>query len=149
VSSSASLAPPAAAERARTGRALDASHTQLGFARGRLALSSRPTARPADSPDSRRFTPATRRAVRRSNKHIYAQVIDDAKHHIVAAATSLEADLKEKGLNIETAKEVGSKAAQRAKDKGIEMVYFDRNGYKYHGRIAALADGAREAGLVF
>lgn len=67
----------------------------------------------------------------------------------MAAASSVEADLKEKGLNIETAKEVGAKAAARAKEKGIELVYFDRNGYKYHGRIAALADAAREGGLTF
>jgi len=85
----------------------------------------------------------------RSNKHIYAQVIDDSEHKVLVAAATVEADLKGKGLNIETAKQVGMKAAERAKEKGIEQVYFDRNGFKYHGRVAALADGAREAGLVF
>mmetsp|Transcript_19504 Transcript_19504/g.50348 ORF Transcript_19504/g.50348 Transcript_19504/m.50348 type:complete len:153 (-) Transcript_19504:252-710(-) len=85
----------------------------------------------------------------KSNKHIYAQVIDDTQHHIIAAAASVEKDLKDKGLNVDTAKQVGLLAGERAKAKGIESVYFDRNGFKYHGRVAALADGAREAGLVF
>ena len=88
-------------------------------------------------------------ATRRSNKHIYAQVINDATHHIVAAAASVEPDFKELGLTCETAKSIGVKAAERAKAKGVELVFFDRNGYKYHGRVAALAEGAREAGLVF
>ena len=90
-----------------------------------------------------------RLSVHRSSKHIYAQVIDDLNHHVLVAASSVEPELKEKGLNVETAKEVGAKAAARAKEKGIELVYFDRNGFKYHGRIAALADAAREGGLVF
>lgn len=88
-------------------------------------------------------------STRRSNKHIYAQVVDDTQHHIIAAAASVESDLKGKGLNVETAKQVGLRAGERAKVKGVELVYFDRNGFKYHGRVAAVADGAREAGLVF
>jgi large subunit ribosomal protein L18 len=86
---------------------------------------------------------------RRSNKHIYAQIIDDDKHHIIASAASVEPAFKDLGLSCETAKTIGATAAERAKAKGVELVFFDRNGYKYHGRVAALADGAREAGLVF
>lgn len=118
---------------------------RLGLGGARIG-SARSRVRPAPHAQRARHPP---RAPRRSNKHIYAQVIDDATHRILVAASSVEADLKEKGLNIETAKEVGSKAAARAKEKGIELVYFDRNGFKYHGRVAALADAAREGGLQF
>jgi len=79
---------------------------------------------------------------------IYAQVIDDTNGHTVAAAGSVEADLR--GLaKGEAAAEVGKRVAERAKAAGIEQVVFDRGGYKYHGRVKALADAAREAGLVF
>lgn len=90
-----------------------------------------------------------RLAVFRSINHIYAQVIDDQQGHTVAAAASTEKDLKGKGGNVEGAKLIGKAVAQRAKDKGITKVVFDRGGYLYHGRIKALADAAREAGLEF
>merc|ERR1719421_1993271 len=91
-----------------------------------------------------------RLCVFRSNNHIYGQVIDDSKDQVVAAASTLEKDLKEKGgQNCAAASVVGKRLAERAKSKGIEKVAFDRNGRRYHGRIAALADGAREGGLDF
>jgi large subunit ribosomal protein L18 len=97
-----------------------------------------------------------RLAVFRSVKHIYAQVIDDSKGHTVAAASSNEKAAAEsksaksaKGGNLAGAKEVGKMVAERAKDKGIKAVVFDRGGYLYHGRVKALADAAREAGLEF
>ena len=89
-----------------------------------------------------------RLAVFRSVKHIYAQVIDDTKGHTIAAASSAEKNAKNGG-NIAGAKSVGRTVAERAKDKGIQRVVFDRGGYLYHGRIKALADAAREAGLEF
>jgi large subunit ribosomal protein L18 len=90
-----------------------------------------------------------RLAVFRSLNHIYAQVIDDTKGLTVAAAASTEKDLRGKGGNVEGAKLIGQKVAERAKEKGITKVVFDRGGYLYHGRIKALADAAREAGLEF
>jgi ribosomal protein L18/ribosomal protein L28 len=91
-----------------------------------------------------------RLCVFRSNNHIYGQIIDDSKEQVVAAASTLEKDLKEKGgQNCAAATLVGQRLAERAKSKGIEKVFFDRNGRQYHGRIAALADGAREGGLNF
>jgi len=93
-----------------------------------------------------------RLSVYRSNKHIYAQLIDDVKGITLAAAGTSEPVLKEKfrhGGNIEAAKEVGKIVAQRAKEAGIETVVFDRGGFVYHGRVAALAESAREAGLLF
>jgi large subunit ribosomal protein L18 len=93
-----------------------------------------------------------RLSVYRSNKHIYAQIIDDTKGVTLAFAGTDEPSLKEKvahGGNIEAAKEVGRLVAERAKKAGIEQVVFDRGGFLYHGRIAALADAAREGGLVF
>ena len=89
-----------------------------------------------------------RLAVFRSVKHIYAQVIDDSKGHTVAAASSAEKSAKNGG-NVAGAKAVGKMVAERAKDKGIKAVVFDRGGYLYHGRVKALADAAREAGLEF
>jgi large subunit ribosomal protein L18 len=89
-----------------------------------------------------------RLAVFRSVKHIYAQVIDDTKGHTVVAAGSNEKDLKNGG-NVAGAKEIGKLVAERAKDKGIKAVVFDRGGYQYHGRVKALAEAAREAGLEF
>ncbi len=89
-----------------------------------------------------------RLAVFRSVKHIYAQVIDDSKGHTLVAASSTEKNAANGG-NVAGAKSVGKAVAERAKDKGIKAVVFDRGGYLYHGRIKALADAAREAGLEF
>ena len=89
-----------------------------------------------------------RLAVFRSVKHIYAQVIDDGKSHTVVAASSAEKAGKNGG-NVAGAKEIGKLVAERAKEKGIKAVVFDRGGYQYHGRVKALADAAREAGLEF
>ena len=83
----------------------------------------------------------------RSNTNIYAQIIDDEKGVTLASASSL--DMKLKGNNIETAKKVGAEIAARAKKANITEVVFDRGGYLYHGRVKALADAAREAGLKF
>jgi large subunit ribosomal protein L18 len=98
-------------------------------------------------------TAATPRlAVFRSDKHIYAQVIDDGTGRTVAHASTLDADVKgslKRGGNVDAAKAVGGVIAAKLKDKGIENVVFDRGGYLYHGRIKALADAAREAGLKF
>ncbi|PZS05840.1 MAG: 50S ribosomal protein L18 [Candidatus Chloroheliales bacterium] len=88
----------------------------------------------------------------RSNNHIYAQVIDDSNGHTLAAANSLEPALRDeaaKQTGVEQAKLVGKTVAQRAKEKGIGKVVFDRGGYLYHGRVKALADAAREGGLDF
>lgn len=90
-----------------------------------------------------------RLAVFRSLKHIYAQIIDDAQGHTVVAAASTEKDLRGKGGNVDGAKLLGKLVAERAKEKGINKVVFDRGGYLYHGRVKALADAAREAGLEF
>ena len=89
-----------------------------------------------------------RLAVFRSLKHIYAQVIDDAKGHTLAAASSAEENGKNGG-NVAGAKAIGKLVAERAKEKGINTVVFDRGGYQYHGRVKALADAARAAGLEF
>ena len=91
-----------------------------------------------------------RLSVFRSSKHIYAQVIDDTKGVTVAAASSMEKDVRGKtGANIEAAKAVGKRVAERATAKGVKEVQFDRGAYLYHGRIKALADAAREGGLEF
>lgn len=91
-----------------------------------------------------------RLAVFRSLKHIYVQVIDDRRGHTLAAASSGEKSAPTKsGGNLAGAKEIGKLIAERAKAKGITKVVFDRGGYLYHGRIKALADAAREAGLEF
>ncbi len=89
-----------------------------------------------------------RLAVFRSLKHISAQIIDDASGRTLAAASSLEKDLKATG-NADGAKMVGAALAKRAKVAGINAVIFDRGGFRYHGRVANLADGAREGGLEF
>jgi large subunit ribosomal protein L18 len=95
-------------------------------------------------------TGRARLTVFRSSKHIYAQVIDDLKGSTVAAASSLETDMRSKtGANVDAAKAVGKLVAQRAIEKGVKSVVFDRGGYLYHGRIKALADAAREGGLKF
>jgi large subunit ribosomal protein L18 len=93
-------------------------------------------------------TARPRLAVFRSLKHIYAQVIDDANGTTVAAASSNEKNAQNGG-NLAGAKAVGKIVAERAKEKGIDAVVFDRGGYLYHGRVKALADAAREAGLKF
>jgi large subunit ribosomal protein L18 len=90
-----------------------------------------------------------RLAVFRSLAHIYAQVIDDSKGVTVASASSAEKSSSVKGGNLEGAKAIGKTVAERAKEKGINKVVFDRGGYIYHGRVKALADAAREAGLEF
>ena len=89
--------------------------------------------------------------VYRSLNHIYVQVIDDLKGSTIVAASSAEGKKGERktGGNVASAKDVGKTIAQRAKAKGIEKVVFDRGGYIYHGRVKALADAAREAGLQF
>ena len=93
-----------------------------------------------------------RLSVFRSSKHIYAQLIDDVKGTTMVVASSLEKTMREgakTGANIAAAKAVGKLIAERAKEKGIKDVVFDRGGYLYHGRIKALADAAREGGLNF
>ena len=85
----------------------------------------------------------------RSSKHIYAQIIDDVKGCTLVSASSLEKGFEGRGNNCEAAAKVGEAIAQRAKDKGIDTVVFDRGGYLYHGRVKALAEGARKAGLEF
>lgn len=93
-----------------------------------------------------------RLSVFRSSKHIYAQVIDDAAGNTVAAASSLDKDLREglkTGADTDAAKAVGTLLAQRATEAGVTTVIFDRGAYLYHGRVKALADAAREGGLNF
>ena len=94
-------------------------------------------------------TERPRLAVFRSVSHIYAQIIDDGAGHTLAAAGTTEKVLAGKGGNLEGAKLIGKTVAERAKEKGITRVVFDRGGYLYHGRVKALADAAREAGLEF
>jgi large subunit ribosomal protein L18 len=93
-----------------------------------------------------------RLTVHRSSKHIYAQVIDDTKGVTLASASSLEKSQREAGktgADVEAAKVVGKLVAERASEKGVKNVVFDRGSYMYHGRIKALADAAREGGLSF
>ncbi len=90
-----------------------------------------------------------RLAVFRSNRHISAQVIDDRDGRTLASASTAEAALRAGSGNVDAAKKVGQLLAERAKAAGIEQVVFDRGGNLYHGRVAALADAAREAGLEF
>ena len=93
-----------------------------------------------------------RLSVYRSSQHIYAQVIDDKRGHTLAAASSLDKDLREKlrtGADTSAAAEVGRLVAERAKAAGVDQVVFDRGAYLYHGRVKALADAAREGGLQF
>ena len=85
----------------------------------------------------------------RSNANIYAQLIDDVNGVTLAAANTLEKEFEGATGNVEAAKKVGAVLAERAKAKGIEEVVFDRGGYIFHGRVAALAEGAREGGLQF
>lgn len=93
-----------------------------------------------------------RLAVFRSNEHIYVQLIDDTRQHTIAAASTLDAELKSSlssGANCEASMAVGKLIAQRSLEKGIKQVVFDRGGNLYHGRVKALAEAAREAGLDF
>jgi large subunit ribosomal protein L18 len=91
-----------------------------------------------------------RLSVYRSLQHIYAQLIDDLAGRTVAAASSLDVDgVSRKGGNVNAAKEIGKALAERAKKAGVSAVVFDRNGFRYHGRVKAVADGAREGGLQF
>lgn len=88
-------------------------------------------------------------AIFKSLKHIYVQAIDDGRGVTVAAASSLDNDVEAKGSNVDTAKAVGTLLGRRMKDQGIETAVFDRGGYRYHGRVKALADAVREQGLKF
>ena len=90
-----------------------------------------------------------RLSVFRSENNIYAQIIDDVAGSTLVSASSVEKGFDGNGSNIEAAKKIGALVAERALQKGIEEVVFDRGGYIYHGRVQALADGAREAGLKF
>ena len=93
-----------------------------------------------------------RLSVFRSSKHIYAQVIDETGGKVLASASTLEAEVKsqvKRGSNVDAAKIVGQRIAERAKAKGVTQVAFDRSGFRYHGRVKALADAARESGLQF
>jgi large subunit ribosomal protein L18 len=93
---------------------------------------------------------AVRLTVHRTNSHIYAQVIDPSGSKVLASASTVEKDIGIKnGGNIKAAAEVGKRIAERAKKAGVEAVAFDRSGYKFHGRVKALASAAREAGLKF
>ena len=97
-------------------------------------------------------TGRARLTVFRSSKHIYAQLIDDVKGATVASASSMEKDMRsalKTGADVEAAKAVGKALAERAASKGITELVFDRGSYRYHGRVKALADAAREGGLKF
>lgn len=94
----------------------------------------------------------TRLSVHRTNTHIYAQIIADSGDVVIASASTVEADVRKKiknGGNVEAAAAIGKLIAEKAKKAGVTTVAFDRSGYKYHGRIKALADAARENGLSF
>ena len=91
-----------------------------------------------------------RMTVFRSNKEIYVQLVDDVEGNTMVSASSMDKDLaSKKGTKVEIASLVGKAVASKAKEKGIDSVSFDRNGYLYHGRVKSLADGAREGGLNF
>lgn len=90
-----------------------------------------------------------RLSVHRSQQHIYAQVIDDAAGRTLASASTLDKDFEGAGTSVAAATEVGKRLAERAKAAGVSRVVFDRGGFLFHGRVKALADAAREAGLEF
>lgn len=97
-------------------------------------------------------TERPRLAIYRSNQHIYAQIIDDQKGVTLTSASTLEQDVRKAGAtsnNIETARVIGERIAKKAVEQGISQVVFDRGGNRYHGRVAALAEAARENGLQF
>jgi large subunit ribosomal protein L18 len=110
------------------------------ISRLRRAKRSRAIIKNQDSP---------RLTVFRSSRHFYAQVFDNRGSKVIVSASTNEKDSKMKSNNVEAAIEVGKKVAERALENGIKKVVFDRAGYKYHGRIKALADSARNAGLEF
>ena len=90
-----------------------------------------------------------RLSVFRSSKHIYAQIIDDVSGKTIVSASSFSKDFKEKGSDISGASKVGNLIGEKGVNAGIKDVFFDRGKYRYHGRVKALAEGAREAGLIF
>ena len=90
-----------------------------------------------------------RLTVFRSSKHIYAQIIDDISGKTIVSASSLSKDFKEKGSDINGASKVGAIIGEKSINAGIKEIFFDRGSYRYHGRVKALAEGAREAGLIF
>jgi large subunit ribosomal protein L18 len=91
-----------------------------------------------------------RLCVFRSSRHIYAQLIDDARGHTIAAASTMEAEARAgRTGDVDAARAVGRRLGERAKQAGVSTAVFDRGGFRYHGRVAAVADGAREAGLAF
>ena len=94
-------------------------------------------------------TDKCRLTVFRSSKHIYAQIIDDNSGKTIVSASSLTKDFKEKGSDISGASKVGNMIGEKGINAGIKDVFFDRGRYRYHGRVKALAEGAREAGLIF
>ena len=96
-----------------------------------------------------RATDKCRLTVFRSSKHIYAQIIDDISGKTIVSASSLSKDFKEKGSDINGASKVGVLIGKKGINAGIKDVFFDRGRYRYHGRVKALAEGAREAGLIF
>ena len=113
---------------------------RLGKARRHFRIRKRVTGTPA----------RPRLVVTRSSRHITAQIVDDTAGHTLASASTLEVDVRGvEGDKSARARQVGALVAERAKAKGVDQVVFDRGGSKYHGRIAALADGARENGLQF
>ena len=90
-----------------------------------------------------------RLTVYRSSQHFYAQIFDSLGSKVIVSASTVEKDMNLKSNNIDAAMQVGKKVAERALENGVKKVVFDRSGYRYHGRIKALADSAREAGLEF
>ena len=114
--------------------------SEKNISRIRRAKKSRIHIRDQESP---------RLTVFRSSKHFYAQIFDSLGAKVIVSASTVEKDLKIGANNVAGAKEVGKRVAERALENGIKKVVFDRSGYKYHGRIKALADSARDAGLEF
>ena len=114
--------------------------SEKNISRIRRAKKSRIHIRDQESP---------RLTVYRSSKHFYAQIFDSLGAKVIVSASTAEKDIDAKSNNLDAAVEVGKKVAERALESGIKKVVFDRSGYKYHGRIKALADSAREAGLEF
>lgn len=110
------------------------------ISRLRRAKKSRSNIRNQESP---------RLTVYRSSQHFYAQIFDNVGSKVIVSASTTEKDLKINSNNLEAVVKVGQKVAERALENGIKRVVFDRSGYKYHGRVKALAESAREAGLSF
>ena len=110
------------------------------ISRIRRARKSRSNIRNQESP---------RLSVYRSSQHFYAQIFDSLGSKVIVSASTVEKDMNLKSNNIDAAVQVGKKVAERALENGVKKVVFDRSGYRYHGRIKALADSAREAGLEF